>query len=84
MLPYLQIADAVAEPVDPSLAGLREEALHGRLLPGHGDLPLAAIVAAVPDVPLSIEMRSRQLVVDYPDPLRRAIAVLAATKSLQP
>jgi sugar phosphate isomerase/epimerase len=84
LLPYLQIADAIAEPVDPSLAGLREEALHGRLLPGHGDLPLAAIVAAVPGVPLSIEMRSRQLVVDHPDPLQRAIAVLAATKSLQP
>lgn len=82
LLPYLQIADALAEPVDPSLAGLREEALHGRLLPGEGDLPLAALVAAVPDVPLSVEMRSRQLMIDYPDPLQRAIAVLVATKSL--
>ena len=82
LLPYLQIADALPEPVDPSLAGLREEALHGRLLPGHGGLPLAALVAAVPDVPLSVEMRSRQLVLDFPDPLQRAIAVLAATESL--
>ena len=82
MLPYLQIADATAEPVDPSLAGLREEALHGRLLPGTGTLPLAAIIAAVPDVPLSVEMRSRQLMIDYPDPLQRAIAVLAAMTSL--
>lgn len=82
LLPYLQIADATAEPADPSLAGLREEALHGRLLPGHGDLPLAELIAAVPDVPLSVEMRSRQLMIDYPDPLERARAVLAATKAL--
>jgi sugar phosphate isomerase/epimerase len=82
LLPYLQIADATAGPLDPSLAGLREEALHGRLLPGHGDLPLAALLSAVPDVPLSVEMRSRQLMVDYPDPLQRATAILVATKSL--
>ena len=43
---------------------------------------MAALVAAVPDVPLSVEMRSRQVVIDYPDPLHRAIAVLAATESL--
>jgi sugar phosphate isomerase/epimerase len=82
LLPYLQIADAPAEPVDPSLAGLREEALHGRLLPGQGDLPLTALLSAVPDVPLSVEMRSRQLVIDYPDPLQRATAILLATNSL--
>jgi sugar phosphate isomerase/epimerase len=82
LLPYLQIADATAEPADPSLAGLREEALHGRLLPGHGALPLAELLAAVPDVPVSVEMRARQLMIDYPDPLERATAVLAATRSL--
>jgi sugar phosphate isomerase/epimerase len=82
LLPYLQIADAAAAPLDPSLAGLREEALHGRLLPGHGDLPLDALLSAVPDVPVSVEMRSRQLMIDYPDPLQRATAILIATKSL--
>ena len=57
LLPYLQIADAPARPPDP--AHLREEALHGRLLPGEGDLPLAETLAAVPSVPLSVELRSR-------------------------
>jgi sugar phosphate isomerase/epimerase len=82
LLPYLQIADAGALPIDPSPAGLREEALHGRLLPGQGDLPLLDVLAAVPDVPLSIELRSRQLMTDYPDPLLRASAVLAAMNAL--
>jgi sugar phosphate isomerase/epimerase len=82
LLPYVQIADATAVPVDPSLTGLREEALHGRLLPGDGGLPLVELVRAVPDVPLSVEMRSRQLMIDYPDPLERATAVLAATRTL--
>ncbi len=80
LLPYLQIADAPAVLEDSSLAGLREEALYARLLPGHGDLPLADLLSAVPDVPLSVEMRSRQLMIDYPDPLERARAVLAATE----
>lgn len=82
LLPYVQIADATAVPADPSLAGLREEALHGRLLPGQGDLPLADLLSAVPGVPVSVEMRSRQLMIDYPDPLQRALAVLAATKAI--
>jgi sugar phosphate isomerase/epimerase len=82
LLPYLQIADALTAPIDPSPAGLREEALHGRLLPGHGDLPLGDVLAAVPDVALSVELRSRQLMIDHPDPLERASVVLAATKAL--
>ncbi len=81
-LPYLQIADALAAPLDPSPAGLRDEALHGRLLPGHGELPLGDVLAAVPHVPLSVELRSRQLMIDYPDPLQRASAVLAAMRTV--
>jgi sugar phosphate isomerase/epimerase len=81
LLPYLQIADAPAVLEDSSPAGLREEALYGRLLPGQGDLPLADLMSAVPDVPLSVEMRSRQLMIDYPDPLERARAVLAAMET---
>lgn len=78
LLPYVQIADA---PSTPAMS-LRDEALHGRLLPGEGDLPLAATLAAVPSVPLSVELRSRPLMVAYPDPLERAKAVLAATRTL--
>ena len=53
LLPYLQVADAPAAPPGPERDTLREEALHGRLLPGEGELPLEATLAAVPDVPLS-------------------------------
>lgn len=82
LLPYLQVADAAATPRDPSPTGLREEALHARLLPGHGDLPLAGVLAAVPGVALSVELRSRQLMVDYPDPVQRASTVFEAMQSL--
>ncbi len=79
MLPYLQLADA--GPVAPTgLDGLRDEALHGRLLPGDGVLPLVEVLSAVPDVPVSVELRSTELVARHPDPVERAAAVLAATR----
>jgi sugar phosphate isomerase/epimerase len=77
LLPYLQFADAPAvRPID--VGALREEALHGRLLPGDGALPLCDILAAVPGVPVSIELRSRALTERHPDPVERARAVRAA------
>lgn len=79
LFPYMQLADAPAVPADPSLAGLRDEALHGRLLPGHGALPLRGVLAALPGVPVSIELRSRVLTEQFPDPVERARAVLSAT-----
>ena len=82
LLPYVQIADGPAAPPDSSPAGLGEESLHGRLLPGHGHLPLGDLVAAVPYAPLSVELRSRQLMIDQPDPLRRATVALAAMRSV--
>jgi sugar phosphate isomerase/epimerase len=81
LLPYLQIADAV-EPAPTTPESLREEALHRRQLTGDGALPLAETLAAVPDVPLSFEIRSRQLTAAYPDPLDRARAVLTAARRL--
>ena len=47
LLPYLQVADAPAD-TPGDRASLRDEALHGRLLPGEGVLPLDAVLAAVP------------------------------------
>ena len=83
LLPYLQVADAPAEP--PARRGeLRDEALHGRLLPGEGALPLDAALAAVPGVPLSLELRSATLMTRFPDPLERAVAGLAAAGDLIP
>jgi sugar phosphate isomerase/epimerase len=80
LLPYLQLADAPAGAPPPE--ELREEALHGRLLPGDGKLPLVAVLAAVPDVPISLEVRSRALMDAYPNPVTRAKVVLAATRTL--
>jgi sugar phosphate isomerase/epimerase len=80
LIPYLQLADAPAEP--PARDDLRDEALHGRMLPGAGALPLTEVLAAVPDVPVSLELRSRSLMSAYPDPTERARAVLAATRRL--
>lgn len=81
LLPYLQVADApIIAP--QSSAALREEALHGRLLPGEGALPIRDMISAVPDVPLSIELRSRALNDRYPDPVERASAVLRSVQVL--
>jgi sugar phosphate isomerase/epimerase len=81
-LPYLQIADAPAEPSSTSMESLRDEALHGRSLPGEGALPLEDTLAAVPGVPLSLELRSSALMARYPKPVERARAVLTATRAL--
>ena len=82
LLPYLQVADAPAAPPATDRNALRDEALHGRLLPGEGALPLASVLAAVPGVPLSIELRSSALMTRFPDPTDRARAVRAACEPL--
>jgi sugar phosphate isomerase/epimerase len=80
-LPYLQLADA--GPDRPSdLTGLRVEALDGRLLPGEGVLPLVEVLRAVPDVPVSVELRSARLVTEFPDPVARARVVHAASAAV--
>jgi sugar phosphate isomerase/epimerase len=81
-VPYLQLADAPAEPPGRDRDTLRDEALHGRLLPGDGELPLDAVLAAVPHVPLSLELRSAALMAAHPDPVARARAVYTATDRL--
>jgi sugar phosphate isomerase/epimerase len=73
-LPYLQLADAPQDPPSRSMESLRDEALHGRLLPGDGVLPLGQTLAAVPDVPISLELRSSALMARYPKPVERARA----------
>ena len=79
--PYLQIADAPNErPAD--MGALFDEALNGRLLPGDGDLPIADLLDAVPDVALSLEVRSRFLRETYTDPVERATVVLDAARRI--
>lgn len=82
LFPYVQVADAPARAPDPSMAGLLDEAINGRSLPGTGALPLAELVDAVPGAALSAELRSARLFSDYPDPVERAGAVLAACRPL--
>ncbi len=81
ILPYVQIADAPA--ARPSeFAALLDEAMNGRLLPGEGGLPIAALLAAVPGVPISFELRSRSVRERWPDATERARAVHAAVTHL--
>jgi sugar phosphate isomerase/epimerase len=79
--PYLQIADAVAS-APTELAALLDEALNGRLLPGDGALAIAELLAAVPLVPLSFEVRSRALRDGFTDPVERARHLLRRAERL--
>jgi sugar phosphate isomerase/epimerase len=79
LFPYLQLCDAPLEIADPSMKSRLFEALHGRLLPGDGGLPLHELLLALPNVPISLELRSEKLRTDYPDPIERARALHAAT-----
>lgn len=58
----IQISDA---PLKPTTADYREEAMHLRELPGHGELDLCRLLAAVDetgvDIPLTVEVMSREL-----------------------
>ncbi len=51
---YLHLCDAPAA-LPPDVAAIRREARGERLYPGEGQLPLAALLAAFPDVPVGIE-----------------------------
>lgn len=79
LLPYVQLCDAPFTPADTSLPTLLHEALHGRLLPGDGGLPIRELLDIVANVPVSMELRSESLRSTYPDPVDRARALYAAT-----
>ena len=79
LLPYLQLCDAPRDgPDDPE--ALAHEARHARLPPGEGELPLHDMLAAVPAVPLSVEVTSDALLAV--PVAERAAALLAATRAL--
>jgi len=71
LFPYIQIADAPLEAPDGFAARL-DEAINGRLWPPDGALPVDELMAVVPDVAISYEVRSKQTRDDYPDPVERA------------
>jgi sugar phosphate isomerase/epimerase len=82
LLAYSQLCDAPAAPPDASLGQLVNEALVGRVLPGDGALPIAAILARLPaGRPLSCEIMSAALQERFPDPVSRAKVVADATRA---
>lgn len=83
LLPYAQFCDAPAARPDPDDFGaIITDAIDLRCQCGGGALPLADIYRALPEgIPLSIELRSKQLREDYPDPIARARVVADATRA---
>ncbi|MEZ5599192.1 MAG: sugar phosphate isomerase/epimerase [Pseudomonadales bacterium] len=78
-LPYVQFCDGNADCAD-DYQKLLEDAVDLRALPGEGALPLRGVLSALaPDVPLSLEIRSRALREAYPEPVARARHVLECT-----
>ena len=79
---YAQFCDAPAQgPSRDDVPAIIEEALDLRLNPGDGELPLAELLAALPDgAPLSVELRSKALRERWPDATERSKALLAATR----
>jgi sugar phosphate isomerase/epimerase len=78
---YAQICDAAADMPGPGdTPALIREARTGRLLPGEGVLPLAELVAALPDsLPLAIEAPCRATAaLPAIDRARRAYQALSA------
>ena len=79
LLPYLQLCDAPRDgPDDPS--ALAYEARHERLPPGEGGLPLHDLLAALPSVPVSVEVRCDALLGHAAS--QRATRLLDATDAL--
>jgi sugar phosphate isomerase/epimerase len=81
-LPYAQFCDASATgPSVQDVKAIIDEAVDGRLLPGEGALPLAALLGVLPaGIPLSIELRSKALRDGWPDPAERARVLRRATE----
>jgi len=83
LLPYAQFCDAPAERPDPDdFTAVITDAIDLRMQVGAGRLPLQALWRALPaDIPLAIELRSKALRDDYPDPGERARVTAQATRA---
>jgi sugar phosphate isomerase/epimerase len=77
---YAQYCDGIDKLPDDSFETLLSDAIDGRLLPGEGAFPLEELVAVLdPQLPLSVEMRSKFLRDTYADATERAKVVFDAT-----
>lgn len=62
LIPYVQICDAPLKAPDGGLEALKYESREDRLVPGEGQLPLSALLAAIPEgAAISVESPSRRL-----------------------
>ena len=81
LFPYVQWCDAPAEPAGWSTREIITDALDARSAPGEGGLdvmPFERLFA--PEVPFSMEVRSKALRDGFPDHTDRAAHLLAATR----
>ena len=79
VLGWIQICDALAGSPEPT--DLIHEARHGRLLPGHGALPLRSLLARLPvGTVVSVEVQSDDLLAV--PPMERVQQLLEATRSV--
>ncbi len=83
LLPYAQFCDAPAKRPDPNdFAAVITDAVDLRLQLGVGELPLHSVLQALPvDIPLAIELRSKWLRDNYPEPGERARVTAQATRA---
>lgn len=83
LLPYAQFCDAPLPGPDVNDAeAVLADALDARQQLGEGDLPLGALLKALPqDIPLSIELRSKALRDGWPDINERALVTAQATRA---
>lgn len=81
LLSFAQFCDAPAElPGERSFQTLLTEAVDGRVNPGRGGLPLRELLDILaPDLPLSLELRSKALRDGFPDAAARARNVFEDT-----
>lgn len=79
--PYAQLCDGPRAAPGGGGRGLYEEAVHNRLAPGDGELPLLELVGAMPSgAPLSVE--TPVAAVAHLSPRERAEHTMAATRAL--
>ena len=81
-LSYAQLCDMpeCGVVIDPD--AYYSDAIDGRLAPGEGSVPVAAMAKALPaNLPISLEIRSSYYRETYRDPLERARAILAQTQA---
>ena len=81
-LSYAQLCDMPERGVITDADAYFADAIDGRLAPGEGSIPVAAMTSALPaDLPISLEIRSRYYRERYPDHVERARVSLERTRA---